>query len=256
MIASVWAIALNGFREARRNRVSVVLGAFAIALLFASSLLAQVTVYTMNRVVTDFGLGAMAIILSLLAVFLSSGLLSREIERRTIFLVVSKPVSRGGFLVGRLMGNMITLGTLLVVMAAAFFVQLVFFGLQVTGAQLTAVGVLSIELLVLSSVGLLMSTCSGQIVSAVVTVGVYFVGHLTTDLYDLAIHSRSVPLRTLGTTLYYVLPNLERLNYRPAAAYELVPAMSEVLSSVAYGCAYSVVVTALAVLIFSRRDFR
>ncbi|MFL5319158.1 MAG: ABC transporter permease subunit, partial [Myxococcaceae bacterium] len=87
-------IAWNGFREARRNRVTVVVAAFAVAILLCSTLVSEVTVATFDRVLTDFGLGSMSLIMVFLAIFLSCGVLSREIERRTIFMVVSKPVSR------------------------------------------------------------------------------------------------------------------------------------------------------------------
>ena len=102
------ALALNGFREARRNRVTLLVAIFALAMLLSTSLVLEVTVGTFDRVITDVGLGAMSLMLVLLTVFLSSGLISREIERRTIFLMVSKPISRGAFLVGRLLGNMLT----------------------------------------------------------------------------------------------------------------------------------------------------
>ena len=98
------ALTLNGFREARRNRVTLIVALFALSLLLSSSLVVEVTVGVFDRVLTDMGLGSMSLMMVLLTIFLSSGLISREIERRTIFLMVSKPLSRGAFLVGRLFG--------------------------------------------------------------------------------------------------------------------------------------------------------
>jgi Cu-processing system permease protein len=176
------ALAFNGFREARRNRVTVVVGVFALALLLSTTLVVAVTINTFERVVTDMGLGAMSLTLVLLAIFLSSGLLSREIERRTIFLMVSKPISRGAFLVGRLMGNMLTLTVLQAAMAGLFFLLVVSYGYPITQAHLVATVMLWFELWVLSGVGFLMSSFSSQMVSAFVTVGVYFAGHLSGDI--------------------------------------------------------------------------
>ena len=123
MIQSFLAVAFNSFREARRHRVSVVVVAFAVALLFSTSLVADVTVITFARVITDFGLGAMSISLVMLTIFLSCTQLSREIERKTIFLIVSKPISRGEFLVARFAGNMFTLAVLIGVMSLVFALE-------------------------------------------------------------------------------------------------------------------------------------
>ncbi len=256
MIRSFLAVAFNSFREALRHRISVVVVAFSVALLFATSLVADVTVITLDRVVTDFGLGAMSISLVMLTIFLSCSQLSREIERKTIFLIVSKPISRGEFLVARFAGNMFTLAVLILLMSAVFVAEVVLNGGSVTEAQLVALVMLWFELMVISSVGFLVSSFSSQLVSAVVTTGVYISGHLSDDIYSLSTRTKVPSLRALGHTLYYMLPNLERLNYRPKASYVLSSTFSEVFGSAAYGTAYAALMVTFAVLLFARRDFK
>jgi ABC-type transport system involved in multi-copper enzyme maturation permease subunit len=250
------ALALNGFREARRNRVTLLVAIFALAMLLSTTLVLEITVGTFDRVITDVGLGAMSLMLVLLAIFLSSGLISREIERRTIFLMVSKPLSRGAFLVGRLMGNMLTVTVLQLLMAALFFAMMFFYQSPISPAHLAAVGMLWFELWVLSAVGFLMSSFSSQMVSAFVTVSVYFAGHLSSDIYALASKSQSGAIQTLGKAVYYVLPDLSRFNYRPHATYYAQIAPSELLSAATYGMAFTGVLVALAIILFNRRDFR
>jgi Cu-processing system permease protein len=250
------ALAFNGFREARRNRITLVVGVFALALLLSSTLVVAVTVNTFERVLTDMGLGAMSLTLVLLAIFLSSGLLSREIERRTIFLMVSKPISRGAFLVGRLVGNMLTLTVLQLAMSALFFLLMAGYGYPITTAHFTAIVMLWFELWVLSGVGFLMSSFSSQAVSAFVTVSVYFAGHLAGDIYKLAGKSESAFIQKVGSATYYLLPDLERLNFRSHATYGVVTSLSELLASAGYALAYTSVLVALAVILFNRRDFR
>lgn len=250
------ALALNGFREARRNRVTLLVALFALAMLLSTSLVLNVTVSTFDRVITDMGLGAMSLMLVLLTIFLSSGLISREIERRTIFLMVSKPLSRGAFLVGRLLGNMLTVTALQLAMAAVFFALMLFYRSPITSAHLAAAGMLWFELWVLSGVGFLMSSFSSQMVSAFVTVSVYVAGNLSSDIYNLARKSHTEGLQVLGRVVYYVLPNLSRFNYRPQATYDITVPLSEVASSIAYGAAYTTVLISLAILLFNRRDFR
>jgi len=256
MIQGFSALALNGFREARRNRITLVIGFFAIAMLLCTTLVTEVTVHTFNRVLTDVGLGVMSVMLVLLAIFLSSGLLSREIERRTVFLIVSKPISRSLFLAGRLAGNMLTLTVLLVGMAAVFFLQMSMYRDGIFSTQFVAIGVLWFELLLLSSFGFVMSSFSSQIVSAVVTTGMYFAGHLATDVYNISAKSKSEVVKVLGKVTYYLLPNLSRLNYRPQASYAIRVTPNEILSSVAYGTAYASVLVIVAMILFSRRDFK
>lgn len=250
------ALALNGFREARRNRVTLLVAIFALAMLLSTSLVLEITVGTFDRVLTDVGLGAMSLMLVLLTIFLSSGLISREIERRTIFLMVSKPLSRGAFLVGRLLGNMLTVTALQLAMAGVFFLLTRFYGSTFTPAHLAAVGMLWFELWVLSGVGFLMSSFSSQMVSAFVTVSIYVAGNLSSDIYSLAGKSESGAVRALGRSVYYLLPDLSRFNYRPQASYGAAVDLGEVGWAIAYAAAYTAVLVSLAVLLFNRRDFR
>ena len=251
-LAMVW----NGFREARRNRVTMVVGVFAGVVLLCTSLVTEITVNTFSRVMTDFGLGSMSIILTFLAIFLSCGLLSREIERRTIFLVVSKPVSRAEFLVARLFGNMVTLGALLLAMFAVFVLELGLYHEHVTQPQLASAVGLFFELWVLSSVGFLLSSFASQTVSAIATVGFYFAGHLSGDVYTLATKSKNPAMELLGKVIFYVMPNLEKLNFRTLAAYAVPVPFSQLINGILYGVAYGAAACGLAIVIFNKRDFR
>jgi len=256
MMQQFLALTFNGFREARRNRVTVVVGAFALGLLVASTLLTNLSISTFDRVLTDVGIGIMSIVLVLLAVFLSSGMLSREIERKTLFLIVSKPISRALFLCARFAGNMLTLGVLLVLMGALFIAQVALYGTLITEAQFVAIGMLFFELLVLSSIGFAMSSFSSQMVSATVTVGAYFAGHLGGDIYELSNKAEDPLLQWVGKAVYYALPNLSRLNYRIQATYELPTPLPELVPHMLYAVGYSTVMILIAITLFSRRDFK
>ena len=250
------ALAWNGFREARRNRVTTVVAAFAILLLISSTLVTQVTVHTYDRVLTDFGLSTMAILLVGLAVFLSCGLIPQEIERKTIFLVVSRPMSRSRFLLSRLTGNLISLYLLQLAMTAVFFFELWLYKAPVTSAIIASLVGLSAELLVVTAVGFLFSTFSSQLISALITVGIVFAGHLAGDVYRLATKSGSTAIRLVGQGSYYLVPNLDRMNFRDQAALAAEVAASDVLQSVGLALGYAALLLVLATVIFERRDFR
>jgi len=207
--AAFWAMAWNGFREARRNRVTVVVAGFAAVMLLSTNLVADVTVITFDRVLTDFGLSVMAFIEVGLAIYLSCGLLPKEIERRTLFLVVSRPISRGQFLVARLAGNLLTLWILMGAMVALMSLELRLFHSPLTQPMLAAVLGLAVELLVLSAAGFFFSSFAGQVVSAICTVALYFAGHLSIELWRIADKQTGVT-RALIRALYYPLPTSRR----------------------------------------------
>jgi ABC-type transport system involved in multi-copper enzyme maturation permease subunit len=256
MMGAMFALMWNGFREARRNRVTVIVAAFTLVLLLSTSVVMEVTVFTFDRVNTDVGLGVMSLLLVFLAIFLSSAWVPREIERRTIFMVLSKPISRATYLVGRLAGNMLTLAILLVVMSLVFAAELMFLRSPVTQPIVAALVALFFELLILSSLGFFVSSFSGQIVSAVVVSGLFFAGHLAGDIYRLASRSKVEALQWLGKGVYYLLPNLDRLDLKVQAAYATPVPWGELGASAAYAIAYSTALMVATIAIFQRRDFR
>ncbi|MGV3620446.1 MAG: ABC transporter permease [Archangium sp.] len=252
----ILALMLAGFREALRNRITVVVGVFAAVLILLTTLVMNTTVFTLDRAVTDFGLGVMALLLSGLSMFLSVGMLSREIEKRTVFLVMSRPISRTHFVAGRYLGMMLVLTVLLLAMSALYYLQVLAFGVKPTGAMAAALVGLWVELFVLAALGLLLSASAGQLVGALSLVGVYLGGHLSPDLFALSQRSDLPGLALTCKVLYAVVPNLDRLDYRVEASWEATVEASEVLSSCAVGGAWALLFVAAASLVFSRRDFR
>lgn len=255
-------IALNGFREARRNRITSVLFVFALISVFSTTVSIEFTVATFDRVMTDFGLGVIGILVPALTLFLSTGLIPREIERRTIFMVVAKPVSRSAFVVGRFLGNLVTVGFLLLVMSALFLLQL-----QVAGAAETfSTGVhrehfvalygLFLELVLLTAVSFLFATATSQFVASVSATSLYFIGHMAEDLYALANRTKVAPLKVLGNALYYVLPNFDRIDFKARATYFDPTSNAELLSHTVYVVAYASLMLIVATWIFDRRDFK
>lgn len=253
---ALWALVLNGFRESRRNRVTVVVFLFAFAMIFSATFALEFTVATFSRVITDMGLGVMSIIATFLAVFLSTALLPREIERRTIFMVASRPISRSVFVVGRYLGTLLTMLFVTGIMAALFLLQLGWEGAPIEAPHFAAIAGVFLEVLVLSAAGFLFATFTSQYVAVSATVGLYFVGHLAGDLYRMANRAESTVLSVIGKAVYYVLPNLDRLDFKQRATYLDPTSWQEFGSAVVYSLGYATVALALACVIFERRDFK
>ncbi|MDX2009756.1 MAG: ABC transporter permease [Myxococcaceae bacterium] len=255
-------IALNGFREARRNRVTLVIFVFALVMVLTVTVSVEFTVATFDRVMTDVGLGVIGLIMPALALFLSTGLIPREIERRTIFMLVARPVSRSAFVLGRYVGNLMTVGFLLLVMALLFIAQLEFshltsaFGGGLHVAHVVALYGQLLEVILLTAVAFAFATVSSQYVSSLVATCLYFIGHMAEDLFQLAERSKALPLKVLGKGLYYVLPNFDRLDFKDRATYFDPTSASELLGATAYTAAYAALMLVVATAIFERRDFK
>ncbi|MBK7860403.1 MAG: ABC transporter permease [Archangiaceae bacterium] len=252
----VLIIALTGFTEARRNQVTVLIAAFTLLLILSTSVILNLAIFTLDRVATDFGLGVMSLLLVGLAIFLSSGQLTKEIERRTIFLVLSRPVSRAQFVVGRTFGTVLTLWVLQAIMSVVFLIQLNVLHIDMTMTLGAALVGLSVELVVLCAIGAVLSSSSGPIVASSATVGLYLIGHGAGDLYAIAQRSKSELIRVVGKGLYWLIPQLDRLDYKLQASYGIPVAWSDVAVSSAYGFGYAIVAMVAAIVIFERIDFK
>jgi len=255
-VTTLLALVSAGFTEARRNRVTVVLAVFAMTLILLTTVMLNTTVFTLDRAVTNFGLGVMSVLLVGLTIYLTVGMLSREIEKRTLFLIISRPVSRQLFVVGRALGVGLTLTVLLLLMAAIYATQVALFEVPPTWAMAAAIGGLWIELMVLASLGIFFSSFAGQLVSGISVLGLYFVGHLTPDLFRWSQRQAGGLVSQLADVAYRVLPNLDRFDYRDDAAYALSVSGSEFVATLVYGLAWCAGLLTLAALIFSRRDLK
>lgn len=253
---SLAALTLNGFREARRNRVTTIVLFFAVAMILFATVSMSLTVATFDRVMTDIGLGSMGLISAFLTIFLASGLVPKEIERKTIFMVLAKPMSRSTFMVGRYLGNVVTIVTVTLGMAGLFVLQMISQRAELHFTHFAAIYGLLLQVLVLSAVAFVFAAFSSQFITAILSICLYFLGHLASDLYGMASKAASDGLRWIGIGLYYALPNLDRLSFTAQATYDDPVSWGQLGGATVYAIAYSVVMLVLACTVFERRDFK
>jgi Cu-processing system permease protein len=250
------ALTLNGFREARRNRVTTIVLVFALVMILFSTVSMSLTVHTFDRVMTDFGLGVMSLISAFLTIFLASGLVPKEIERRTIFMVLAKPLSRTSFIIGRYLGNVLTVSVVTTGMGILLVIQMLGQHVEPHYTHGAAIVGLLLQVMLLSAVAFVFAAFSSQFVTAIVSVCIYSIGHLAPDLYTMASRSESAALKWIGLSLYYVIPNLDRLSFTARATYNDPVSLGELGGAAVYALAYSAVMLVLASAIFERRDFK
>lgn len=252
---SIIVIALNTFRENLRDKILYSLLIFAALLMGASILLGALTIAEQEKIIADMGLASINVIGVIIAIFVGIGLVSKEIERRTIYTILAKPISRSQFILGKYLGLVITLGVNLVIMFDVFLLTLWMTQVPITMVLVQAVALMMVEFLVVTATALFFSTFSTPTLSAALTLGLYFIGHLTSDLKTLAEKSSSEVTKAVMTVLYYLCPNLEVLNIKGQAVSGVSLAWSYQLSATLYGLLYASLLLAGAAAIFQKRDF-
>jgi ABC-type transport system involved in multi-copper enzyme maturation permease subunit len=253
------AIARNAFREAVRDRVLYNLVLFVLILTGASIFIGELSGGQERKVIVDLGLSAMLLFGVFIAIFVGVGLVYKEIERRTIYAVFSKPVGRGEFLVGKYLGLCLTLLVNVLVMGVGVSLALLYVNKgwdPLIPTIWPAVLLIYMELMLLTAVALLFSSFSSPALSALLTFMVFIIGHFSADLKSLAVSLGSSSARTLFTALYYLLPNLANYSFITPAAHGRAPSAGFVFATGLYALVYIAVILAAATLVFSRRNFK
>ncbi|OQW59726.1 MAG: hypothetical protein BVN28_10390 [Nitrospira sp. ST-bin4] len=251
----VLSIALNTFRENLRDKLLYNLLIFALLMIGSSLLLMRLTLGEFHRLLLDIGLGSVNIFSVLIAIFVGIGLVSKEIDKKTIYTIVSKPVARFEFLLGKFFGLTITLLVNMLIMTAGLLAVLIAQSVPIEAVLFQAIGLILLECMVVTAVALLCSTFTSATLSAIFTLAIYVIGHLTADLKTFGQKMDGLG-RSVLEGMYYLLPNLERFNLKGNVTHHIDVPLNELVLIVAYGMAYTAFLLLLASVIFQRRDFR
>lgn len=253
------AIARNAFREAVRDRVLYNLVVFALLLIAGAIFLGELSAGQEAKIIVDLGLSAILLFGVFIAIFVGVGLVYKEIERRTLYAILSKPVGRGEFLLGKYLGLSLTLLANVLIMGVGLSLALIFVkrGFDPLVIRIwPAILLIYVELTILTGVALFFSSFSSPALSALLTFFVFIIGHFSADLKTLAHSMGSAPARWLFAGLYYLLPNLANYNLITPAAHGVSPEPVPVLMAIVYGLVYVGVLLAATTLVFRRRNLK
>ena len=255
-LTRIHALAANTFREAIRNKLLYTLLGFSIVMIGAGVLLATLSYVEVDEILQDMGMAAIRLFSSGIAIFVGVGLIHNEVERRTIFTILSKPVSRGEFLVGKWAGLTFTVWLQLVLMAAAFALVSWLAGAPLAAPHALAIALIGFELMVLVALATFFSSFSTPMLSSFFTFGLWLIGHLSRDLYLLGQQSDQASVSRLAGALYAVLPDFEIFNKSLEAVHGLPIHGFEIGFALLYAAGYSGFILVLAAAVFSRRDLK
>jgi ABC-type transport system involved in multi-copper enzyme maturation permease subunit len=266
---SVRSVAVNVFRESVRDRVLYNLVFFAVLLIGSSFLLGQLTAGQDVKIIKDLGLAATSLFGLFIAVFIGIGLVSKEVERRSIYSLLSKPISRPQFIAGKYAGLVLTLLVNVSIMAVALYLVLGYLtwseteavraGWDAPGtdpALLKAFFLIFLELMLVTAIALFFSTFSTPILSAALTFGLYIVGHFNTDLKNFEVVVDSPAAIWLARGLYHVLPDLSAFDVKTQVVHGLPVSYGYLGATAGYGALYIAALLFAATVIFTRRDFK
>ena len=252
----IGVIASNAFREVIRDRVLYLLGLFTLLLVLGSRLLPEVSSIAADKILVDLGFGAIALFALVITLFVGTGLVSKEVEKRTVFVLLSKPVSRAELIVGKHLGLTAVLAVLIAAMSGVYMLLLHLYEIAFSWETLAIVGLfLLLELSLLTAFALLFSLSTGPLLATLLTLAIYVMGHLSPDVVKLAQLTDSEGLQQAVRSLYLVLPDLSLFNLRNDGAYNLLPATDILVQTALYGLAYSVLLLLLTSIIFSKKEF-
>jgi Cu-processing system permease protein len=255
MKQSIKGIAINTFKESARNKMFYLLVFFGILFALSSKLISFLTIGDALKVLKDTGLAAINFFCVLIAIFTGITLVYKEIEKKTIFNILSKPVSRDAFIIGKFLGLALTMLTALGAMAAIFFLFVALNGGGFDPGIALYFFMLFLELLVIVAISLLFSSFTTPILSFIFTVSLYLIGHVMWTFNEFKSVLKSAAWRTFSHVIYYLLPNLDKFNIKNEVVMGTALHPWAILFSVLYALAYILALLALTILIFRGREF-
>jgi Cu-processing system permease protein len=268
-MTAVRLVALAVFRESVRDRVPLAIVGFGVLLVFASYLISQMTAGQDLKIIKDLGLAALNLLGLLIAVFIGIGLVAKEVERRSIYSLVSRPVTREQFVLGKFLGLAMTLAVNLTAMSVAFYLVLFYQQLTSTPTQqsvwpapatdprlLIAIVLIFAELMIVTAVALFFSTFSGPLTAIMFTLALWLAGHFNADLRHFEEVVEAPVAVYVARVLYYTLPNLAPFNVRAEVVHGIPISASHLGFTLAYAAVYVGILLLAAVAVFRRRDFK
>jgi ABC-type transport system involved in multi-copper enzyme maturation permease subunit len=249
-------IAFNTVRELLRNKLLYNLIIFAVLLIGGSLFVAQLTVGSWDRVILDLGLAAVEFAGVLVAVLIGVSLVAGEIDRKTIFPILAKPVARSAFIAGRYLGLISMLAVNVAVMAGCLHLVLRMANYSLSRTAAAAALLIFVELLVMAAAAIFFASFTTPVLAVSFSLSLFLIGHLVGDLR--AFHDRSTSgfARAVTEAAWRVLPDLELFNLKPLASNQLPLPPGVTGSAALYGLAYALGLLVLGAAIFSRRDLK
>ncbi|MFN3927709.1 MAG: ABC transporter permease [Pseudanabaenaceae cyanobacterium] len=251
----ILAIALNSFHEIAREQV------FYLSLLYTAILVAalvgvpQFTSVAADKIILDLGMAGIELVALITAVFVAASLINREIEKRTIMVLVAKPITRAEFVLGKHIGISLVIALLVIIMTVIFFLLVQLRRIEMPyNVVATASLFIFLEIMLVSAIAILFGSFTSSIIASLLTLVSYLAGNISPDLLKLGEISQNESVQTVTRFLYLVLPDLSRANLKNEAVYSILPPVDVLVGNGIYIISYTLLVLASTIFIFARRQ--
>lgn len=255
----IFVIAKNAFWDVIRDRILYLIAFFALFLLGSARFVREFAATTEDKIMLDVGLAGITVIALIVVAFLGTGLVNKEIEKRTVYLLIAKPVYPSELILGKHLGLSAVLAVLIAAMAGIFFgfLELSQIAYPSLASLTLAILFIFLEMSFMVAVAILFGTFNSSILASLLTLGIYFMGHLSQDMVKLNRLVENPGFQRLTENIFLVFPDLSRLDLKNLAVYGIaaLPNSQTLILNALYGVVYTIFLLAIAIFIFSRREF-
>ncbi|TYQ31044.1 MULTISPECIES: ABC transporter permease [unclassified Pseudanabaena] len=255
-LGRVWAIATNVFRETVREQVLYLSLLYIAIAVSAMLLLPEFSYDSSAKMIVDVGIAAIEVVSLIVAVLVGTNLINKEIDKRTIFILIAKPMHRAEFVLGKHLGLTAVVGALVSIMTVIFVILMAIKQIPIPiPAILTANFFIFWEIMLLGAIAIFFGSFTGSLIASLLTLGAYLIGNFSRDLLLLGEISKNPSLQAVTRTFYMILPDLSRANLKNDAVYNILPSIMDMFNNGVYILSYALLTLAVTIFIFARRQF-
>ncbi|MFA6082563.1 MAG: ABC transporter permease subunit [Patescibacteria group bacterium] len=255
MINAIKVIALNTYKESIRDRILITLGVFAVLLLGATLFLGSISLDQDSKIIIELGLTGIFFFGIIITIFLSGSSIAKELDQRTAYTVLARPITRLTYLLGKFAGLCLTVLMLIGMMSVIFGALLVIrLGWQVIDVTLIlALFYTYLEMVLLIALTVMFSSFCSAVISTVYALAIFIIGHSSATVVNLSQDS-PVWIKDLYKAVYYIFPNLEKFNLRNNVVYHIQPTAEQISLVIVYTVVYSAILLFLANAAFRKQE--
>ncbi|PIE71037.1 MAG: hypothetical protein CSA22_04745 [Deltaproteobacteria bacterium] len=256
MVTQIYAIAVNTFRDAVRDRVLMVFSGAAVILLLFSTILGDMSVGGKERIIQNMGYAVFGLWGLFCIVYMGGNTIQRELHLKTVYMTLSRPVRRSTFMLGKLLGINLVLSALCLLLLLIIGVVYLSSGIKISSILLIAYGFIWGEWILLSAISLFFASFTTPLLHGFFLTAVYVLGHWARDLFTFARNTDSALLKNVLLTLYYGIPNLDSLSFRAAALYNETVSVGTYVAAAGILFLWTLFFTLCAIGIFQTRSIK
>ena len=252
---ALWTIATNSYREARHNKVLYIATLFAAVLILFSLFLGEVSLFQNEKVIKDMGLAAISLLGVFVAVYLGVNTLYQDLERRTIYTIMAKPVTRSEILMGKFLGMVLVLTSVVLMMSVYLYLVTAFVESKIDWDLIPALFLIIIELWIVAAIAVFFSSFAGPFLSGFFTFGLFVIGRSSRELADFGDRSKNEVFKFFATSVQRIF-DLESFDLRSTVVHKLTVYAEDVWLPVGYGITLIFLLLLLSNAFFLKRDFK